>query len=318
MRILITGATGFVGGHLAERLIKEGGHELHGWSRQGRWSSDLAHLAESVRLQAVDLIQPDSIANALAAIRPDWIFHLAGYANTGGSYREPLEAWRGNLDATIHLYEAISRVELKTRVLFASTGLVYGTPASGQHAHVETDLLQPANPYAASKAAADLLSYQVTRHPGLDVVRVRCFNQFGPRQSPDFATANFARQIAAIEKGSQPPLLETGDLSGRRDLTDVRDMVRSLIALMNVGQSGEVYNAGSGTTHSMRTVLNQMLAMARVRIEVRERAEPNRRQDASASWADVGKLRAATGWHPEYPLDVTLADLLNYWRQRAA
>jgi GDP-4-dehydro-6-deoxy-D-mannose reductase len=317
MRILITGATGFVGGHLAERLLSEGGHELHGLARHSVWPDALQHLGGSIALHSVDLLEAASVDEVLHAVRPEWIFHLAGYANTGGSFREPEKAWQSNWGATFRLYDAIARWGGRPRTLFTSTGLIYGSQVHGEQACSESDPLFPASPYAASKAAADLLSYQVTCHPGLDVVRIRCFNQFGPRQSADYATANFARQIAAIEKGTQAPVLETGDLSGQRDLTDVRDMARALIAVMRDGKSGEVYNAGTGTARSIRTVLDKMLAQARVRIEVRERIDPQRKQDTSVSRADVRKLQAATGWRPEYPLEETLADLLSYWRRQA-
>jgi GDP-4-dehydro-6-deoxy-D-mannose reductase len=318
MRILITGATGFVGGHLAERLHSEGGHELHGLARAARWPENIRHVAESTRLHSIDLNDTDAVVELLRTIQPDWIFHLAGYANTGASYREPEKTWHCNWGATFRLYEAIARWGGRPRTLFTSTGLVYGNPASGEQSCSESDPLFPASPYAASKAAADLLSFQVTCHPGLDVVRVRCFNQFGPRQSADYATANFARQIAAIEMGTQAPILETGDLSGQRDLTDVRDMARALVAVMRDGQSGEVYNAGTGVTQSMREVLDKLLALSRIRIEVRERIDVNRKKDTSVSRADIRKLQSATGWRPEYSLEVTLGDLLDYWRRQSS
>lgn len=315
MRILITGATGFVGGHLIDRLLTESGHELHGLARNKHWPVQLASLTNDVVLHSADLNHADAVSEVLENIQPEWIFHLAGFANTGASFREPEEAWLSNWGGTFHLYEAIARWGGRPRVLFTSTGLVYGNPTAGDRACSEEDPLLPASPYAASKAAADLLSYQATCHPGLDIVRVRCFNQFGPRQSIDYATANFARQIAAIEKGIQAPVLETGDLNGQRDLTDVRDMARALIAVMREGQTGEVYNAGSGTALSMRTVVDRLRALARVHVEVRERIDPQRRHDTAVSRADVRKLQAATGWRPQYSLDETLTDLLNYWRR---
>jgi GDP-4-dehydro-6-deoxy-D-mannose reductase len=314
MRILITGATGFVGGHLAEHLLRDAHHELHGLCRNGKWPRELANLKDDVLLHSVDLQSTSSIEQLLADVRPDWIFHLAGYANAGKSFKEPELTWVGNWRATFKLYEAVSRSGLRPRILYASSGLVYGQPIDERPCR-EVDVLQPASPYACSKAAADLLSFQATCHPGLDVVRVRCFNQIGPRQSPEYSTASFARQIAAIEQGRQHPVLDTGDLGGRRDLTDVRDMVRAFVALMKHGRAGEAYNAGSGEAPTMRFVLDRLLSLTRVQIAIRERVDPERKSDPSVSRADVSKLRAATGWRPQYSLDESLADLLNYWRQ---
>jgi GDP-4-dehydro-6-deoxy-D-mannose reductase len=316
MRILITGAAGFVGGHLAEHLLHKGDHEVHGLGRRAVWPPALAHLTGRVRLHPVDLASADEIAALLHDLRPEWIFHLAGYANTGKSFREPAAAWAGNLLATFNLYEAVARAGLRPRILFASTGLIYGAPV-GDCLCREDDPLEPASPYASSKAAADLLSYQVTRHPGLDVIRVRCFNMIGPRQSADYATANFARQIAAAEVGAQAPIIETGNLSGRRDLTDVRDVVRAFVALMESGATGAAYNAGSGVAHSMQEVLDRMRALARVRIEVRQQFDPARKGETDVSRADVSTLHAATGWRPNYTLDESLADLIDFWRRQA-
>jgi GDP-4-dehydro-6-deoxy-D-mannose reductase len=175
-------------------------------------------------------------------------------------------------------------------------------------------LLRPDNPYAASKAAADLLSYQYTRHPGLDIVRVRPFNHIGPRQSPQFAVPSFARQLVAIERGRQSPVLETGNLQPCRDLTDVRDIAAAYMLLMERGRGGEAYNVGSGQTHSMQSVLDRLLALSGVSVEVRSKASLIRTTDTAVVRADAGKLRRETGWQPRFTLDQTLRDVLAYWR----
>lgn len=318
MRILITGVTGFIGSHLVERLLQSGYHQLCGLSRNATWQLDSTHLSKAVKLYQVDLRQISDLHAVLRETRPEWIFHLAGYANPSRSFSEPEKAWEGNWRGTFNLYEAIAQSGIRPRVLFTSSGLVYGQSGVGEQLCNENDPLYPASPYAASKAAAELLSYQVTRHPGLDVIRVRCFNQIGPRQSTEYATANFARQIAQIEVGKQAPLLETGDLSGQRDLTDVRDMVRAFIALMEVGHTGEVYNAGSGVTYPMRFVLERMRALTTVRIGVRQSIDPSRRSETAVYRANTSKLHAATGWSPKYSLEESLGDLIDYWRGQAA
>ncbi len=318
MRVLITGITGFVGGHLAERLTTEGGHAIAGLGRRAEWPAELAHLSSAARLHAADLHDESRLAEVLAEVRPEWIFHLAGYAKTGQSFREPEACWKANLDGTRALYQAVARSGLRPRVLFASTGLVYGDPDPG-HADIdETTSLKPASPYAASKAAADLLSYQATRHPGLDVVRVRLFNQIGPRQSSDYAIANFARQIAAIEAGRQAPILETGDLSASRDLTDVRDMTAALRAVIEFGATADVFNAGRGEVRRIDDVLHRLVGLARVKPEIRSKTELGRKADTTISRANPGKLRDITGWTPRYALDDTLAAILHDWRARTA
>ncbi|OWK46716.1 GDP-mannose 4,6-dehydratase [Fimbriiglobus ruber] len=318
MRILITGITGFVGGHLTELLRAEGGHDVHGLSRHGVWGLACAHLSGAATMRAVDLLDRDTIARVVRDVRPDWVFHLAGYANTGKSFREPDVCWADNLNGTRAVYDAIAESGVRPRILFVSTGLVYGDPDGPEQAFDESAVLKPASPYAASKAAADLLGYQYTRSPGLDIVRVRLFNQIGPRQPADYAVANFARQIAAAEAGKQSPVIETGDLSAHRDLTDVRDMVTAFRALIEHGAKGEVYNAGRGQTWRIRDVLDKLVGLARVRVEVRQKIEPGRAADTAITRADTRKLRRVTGWAPRYELDRTLADTLDYWRGVAA
>lgn len=317
MRILITGITGFVGGHLTEALRAEGGHALVGVSRQSAWGSSWTHLEGSAELQAADLLDGTAVERLLRDVRPDWVFHLAGYANPGKSFREPDQCWADNLTATRSLYDAVARSEVRPRVLFVSTGLVYGDADGPDQGFDESAVLRPASPYAASKAAADLLSYQYTRSLGLDVVRVRLFNQIGPRQPADYAVANFARQIAAAEAGRQPPVIETGDLSAQRDVTDVRDMVAAFRMLIERGVSGEVYNAGRGQTWRIGELLDRLVGMARVPVEVHQKVEPTRKADTAVTRADPRKLRHVTGWEPRYELDRTLADVLDYWREVA-
>jgi len=314
MRILITGMTGFVGGHLVESLVGQD-HALFGFCRRGTWPTNLAHLAGKAELLPGELTDGSRLEAVVNHACPDWVIHLAGYANPGRSYAEADQCWTDNLTGTRSLYDAIARTRLRPRVLFVSTGLIYGEPDDPDGACDEYTTLKPATPYAASKAAADILSYQYTRNPGLDIVRVRLFNQIGPRQSADYAAANFARQIAAAEAGKQPPVIETGELNSRRDITDVRDMVAAFPLLLQRGQSGEVYNAGRGETYRIRELLDQLIALARVKVEVRQCSEPARKADTAVTRADPRKLHQATGWAPRIHLAQTLADILDDWRK---
>ncbi|HXG12783.1 MAG TPA: GDP-mannose 4,6-dehydratase [Gemmataceae bacterium] len=317
MRVLITGITGFAGGHLAEHLLAEPGVELFGLSRSGEWPRELDFLAGRVVLRRCDLEDGAAVEALLAEVQPQVVYHLAGYAHAGRSFREAEAAWAGNLTATRRLYDAIARWGGQPRIVHVGSGLVYGDGEGPAQPQDERCPLRPASPYAASKAAADLAAYQYTRAPGLDIVRVRPFNHCGPRQSPEYAVAHFAQQIAAIERGRRPPLLETGDLSPRRDLTDVRDVVRAYRLLAEHGRTGEVYNVGTGRTWSMREVLDCLLALAKVAVEVRPRPDLARAAETHTAWADPSQLVRATGWSPAWTLEQSLADILAYWRQRS-
>lgn len=314
MRILVTGATGFVCGHLTELLLATGGAEVHGVARRAAWPAELAHLSDRVRLHAIDLTDQSRIEPVLHDVRPEQIYHLAGYAHTGQSFREPDAAWAGNVGATRALFDAVAAWGGSPRVVAVTSGMIYGGNERPDAPCDESAPLQPTSPYATSKAAADLLAYQVSRWPGLDVVRVRPFNQIGPRQSPQFAVASFARQLARIERGEQPPRLEVGDLSGARDFTDVRDMADAYRRVMESGVRGEAYNAASGVAVRIGDVLDELRGLCRCKVDVVTATERLRPSDAAVLTGDSEKLRQLTGWRPKYTLQQTLRDTFDYWR----
>jgi GDP-4-dehydro-6-deoxy-D-mannose reductase len=314
MRILVTGITGFAGGHLAEALLAETPVELHGLSRRAQWPPEWRHLEGRVRLWACDLADFSRLASLLAEVQPEAVYHLAGYTQPGKSLNDAEAAWASNLTATRHLYDAVVRRESRPRILYVGSGLVYGEPEHSGRAQDEDSPFRPASPYASSKAAGDVVSYEYTRTHGLDIVRARPFNHIGPRQSAEFAVAHFARQLAAIEKGRQPPVLETGNLLPQRDLTDVRDIVQAYRLLLARGETGEAYNVASGRVHSMQEVVDRLLASVSVRVEVRQREDLVRSTDTGVIRGDSAKLRRATGWAPRYNLEQSLRDTLDYWR----
>jgi GDP-4-dehydro-6-deoxy-D-mannose reductase len=328
MRILVTGVTGFAGGHLTEALLAGKDVELHGLSRRARWPEEWRHLEGRVQLWSCDLCNGSNLRQRLAQIRPDQVYHLAGYAQPGKSFQDADAAWESNLTATRRLYEAIAEAAgspdppRAPRMLYVGSGLVYGDPETPDQAHDERSPFRPASPYASSKAAADLVSYEFTRTCGLDIVRARPFNHIGPRQSPEFAVAHFAQQLAAIEQGvrrgsADPAVLETGNLQPQRDLTDVRDIVQAYILLMERGRTGEAYNVASGEAHAMQSVLDRLLALVQVPVEIRQRDTLVRSTETAVIRGDTSKLRKETGWTPRYPLNQSLRDTLDYWRQNS-
>jgi GDP-4-dehydro-6-deoxy-D-mannose reductase len=274
------------------------------------------HLEGKLDLRACDLCNGAEVERIFREFQPQRVFHLAGYPHVGRSFQEPDAAWQGNLLTTRRLYEAVVRWGGKPRVLAVGSGQIYGDPTAPDQVFDESSPLRPTSPYGASKAAADLVGYQFTRSHGLEIVRARPFNHIGPRQSPQFAVAHFARQLAEIREGRHEPQLETGNLNAQRDLTDVRDVVAAYLLLMERGQSGEVYNVGSGVSVSMQHVLDQLIELAGVEVRVRCRTDLLRQADAARIQVSADRLRAETGWAPRHTLRQTLVDTLEFWSTR--
>jgi GDP-4-dehydro-6-deoxy-D-mannose reductase len=325
MRALVTGVTGFVGGHLAEHLVAAGDLVV-GLSTSGRWPEELAHLSRQVRIERCDLttVAEDDLAGVITRKQPEVIYHLAAQANPQASVTDPRGTWVLNLGGTLNLLEAVkassasdpgpgAKPRPRPRVILISSGVCYGNPAP-EHLPVKEDCpLRPNNPYAASKAAADLLGIQHFLAHGTDVVIVRPFNHAGPRQSPSYVLGALARQVAEVEAG-QKRRVEVGNLDVVRDFTDVRDVVRGYRLLAEHGQSGEVYNLGSGRGTRLADALEILTTQAQVPIEVFVDPARVRPVDQPLLIADPSKLRAATGWEPRLSIAETLADTLHYWR----
>lgn len=308
-RALVTGAGGFVGSWLVPELAGQGWNVL-GCRKPGVPSPDL-----DCDWIDVDLRERTEVARVLARARPQWVAHLAALAVPREAARERLETLRLNVLAVDHLLRAVAAHVPGARVLLVSSGEVYGHRGELAAASREGDPVQPMNPYAASKAAAEALACAVTRREGLDLIRVRPFNHTGPGRPAQYAESGFACQIAAIERGEQAPVVRVGNLDAVRDLSDVRDVVRAYRLLLERAAGGEVFNVSSGRARTMREVLDLLLAHAES--ELRVERDPTRYEAHPASRiASVGcaeKLRAL-GWEPRFELDRTLADLLDYWR----
>jgi GDP-4-dehydro-6-deoxy-D-mannose reductase len=314
MRILITGACGFAACHLAE-VWQETGAELFGLVRRENWLPGFTHLANVLQLRYADLLHAEQLEPLLRDIEPDVICHLAAYSDAGRSFQEPEAAWAGNLLATRNLYDAVLRWGGKPRILFVSSGAVYGDARTPGTMFTEESELRPNNPYAVSKAAADLLSYQYYRTHGLHIVRARPFNHVGPGQTTRFALAHWASQIAAIERGEKPPVLHVGNLAPERDFADVRDVVRAYRLLVSYGLPGEAYNVATGRWLPMRDFLEELLALCT--IPIKTATDPNliRKVETATVRVSVERLRHATEWQPQCDLRQTMRDLLDYYRR---
>lgn len=314
MRSLVTGVSGFVGGHLAEHLI-ESGDVVVGLSKSGRWPDEFGSLSRSVRIEAFDLVHGSEadLASLIGRKQPEVIYHLAAQANPQASLADPRGTWSLNLGGAINLLEAVKVSGQTPRVVMVSSGVCYGNPAADHIPVSEGCPLRPNNPYAASKGAADLLAIQHHLAHGTNVVVVRPFNHAGPRQSPSYVLSGLARQVVQVEAG-QITRVKAGNLDVVRDFTDVRDVVRAYRLLAEKGLAGEIYNLGTGCGTRIGDALATLQSLARVSVDVQTDPSRVRSIDQPLLIANPGKLRAATGWEPRLQPAETLRDMLEYWR----
>jgi GDP-4-dehydro-6-deoxy-D-mannose reductase len=271
-----------------------------------------------LNLLLADLSDPSSIRRLIAAVRPQRIFHLAAQSFVPSSWDAPAQTMELNVIGQIHLFEAIREAGLDPLVHVAGSSEEYGLVYPDEVPMKETNPLRPLSPYAVSKVAQELLAWQYHRSYGLRAVVTRGFNHTGPRRGENFVTSSFALQIAQIERGIRPPVIEVGDLESKRDWTDVRDTVRGYWLALERGLPGEVYNVGSGSSRTAGEMLNILLELANRKVEIRVDPSRLRPSDVKILWADYSKFANQTGWHPEIPFEKTLSDLLAFWRKRVA
>ena len=314
MRAMITGINGFVGSHLAEYLLNLGGWEV--WGIVLAEDTLLPLLQESVKPLRADLRQPSQVAEALNQAQPDVIFHLAGQAFVPESFRDPIGTFTTNVLPQINIFQTIIELQLKTRVLVIGSGEVYGAIEPTDLPLNENTPLRPASPYAVSKVTQDMLTMQYHLSHQLDLIGMRPFNHIGPRQNDRFVVPAFAKQIAQIEAGLQPPIIQVGNLTARRDFTDVRDVVQAYTRAVELGQAGQLYNLGSGRAVAVQTILDLLLADSPAQITVQIDPERMRPVQIPEIVCDASRFRACTGWEPQIPLEKTLHDALAEWRAK--
>ena len=312
MNILITGINGFVAGHLAERLARNPAYTIWGIARSQALT--LPALVGRVNLVSLDLRDDVRLRDVLADGKPDAILHLAAQASVAKSFGDALNTMHDNILPSVALMQYSAELKLDPLIVFAGSNEIFGTVPTDHMPIGESEPLQPVTPYGVSKAAVDMAAYQFHVSHKLRTIRLRLFSHIGPRQSDAYAVSAFAAQIAKIEAGMQEPILKVGNLSARRDITDVRDVAAAYEALLTRGVAGAAYNVGSGRSYEIRALLDQLVALSSVPITVEVDPARLRPVDVPDVVCDNRALTTATGWQPTTPLSTTLRDMLDYWR----
>jgi len=324
------------GSHLADYLLQKKGLEVFGTFRWRSRMENLDDLKKEDRLNIItcdrgtkpstssaklNLMEADigdafSMNRAISVVRPDRIFHLAAQSYVPASWWAPAETLHTNIIGEVNLLEAVRTEGIDPTIHIAGSSEEYGYVLPNEIPVKETNPLRPLSPYGVSKVAQEMLAYQYCRSYGIKTIVTRGFNHEGPRRGDVFVTSSFAKQIAEIEKGLREPVIYTGDLSSKRDWSDVRDFVKAYWLAAEKGTPGEVYNIGSGKALEVREMLDMLLGMSDIKVEVRSDPTRLRPSDVKVLVCDSTKFRKLTGWKNEIPFKQTLKDLLDYWRER--
>jgi len=301
MRVLVTGADGFVGKHLCRHLRENGDDvvEAHGPQAEGAGVPGLT----------IDITQQDSVLACVSEAKPEAVIHLAGQSSVARSHQDPARSFTVNALGAVHLLLAIKAAAPQARTLWVGSGEMYGAVAPGRLATEETPLL-PLSPYAAAKCAAEVAAFQFARGYKLDVLCTRPFNHLGPGQDPGFVVPSFAAQLGRIKAGQAEPLLRVGDLSPVRDFSHVRDVVAAYRLLLHRGHSGSAYNVCSGQGRTIRSLLDEMLTLSGV--EARVEVDPSKLRPAEipSLVGDPSRLRGL-GWEPRLSVSAALREVLD-------
>ena len=301
-KLLVTGLSGVVGRHLAQAFAD-------GASDTAQWQ--LLHPEGRC-----DLLDSEALDAMLQRLRPDAVIHLAGQTFVPEAFRDPARTLRINLLGTLNLLQGLKRSGFCGTFLYVSSGDVYGQVAEAALPIDETLTPQPRNPYAVSKAAAELLCRQWSHVEPWRIVVARAFNHIGEGQGESFVVASMARQIARVRLGLQPPQLEVGDIDVSRDFLDVRDVVAAYLLLLGKGRNGEIYNVCSGQERRIRELIVEMARLAEVEVELVQDPARMRRAEQRRVVGGADKLRRETGWKPAVNFTETLRRVLSDWDAR--
>lgn len=305
---LVIGAAGFVGDYLI--------NEMHANDIEA-YATKLPHEKfenPDARVFDLDIMDKEAIVAMLYEVRPDYIFHLAAQSSVGLAWKNPSLTVDVNIKGSINVMDAVRELFYKPRVLLIGSGEEYGHIRPGETPISEENALRPGNIYAATKVCQNMIGNIYSKAYDLELMMVRAFNHIGPGQAPMFVVSDFCKQVAEIEKGLREPVMKVGNLAAKRDFTDVRDVVKAYISLIQMGKPGETYNVGSGNAKEIQEILNLIVSMSRAEIKVEIDPNKIRPVDVPIIEADITKLNQLTGWTPQIPIERTIQETLDFWR----
>lgn len=309
MKALIIGAAGFVGGYLI-RELNAAGWEVHATCLPSE------KITEECTVHELDILKKEDIPPVLDSTAPDVVYHLAAQSSVALSWKRPQLTAEINVVGSINVLESVREAAKKDiRLVLIGSGEEYGYIREGACPLSESEPLAPGNIYAATKACQGMLGNIYSRAYKMDIIMVRAFNHSGPAQSNIFVISDFCRQIAEIEMGLKEPVISVGNLSAKRDFTDVRDVVRAYRLLGERGRSGETYNVGRGRAVAIQLILDTALSYAKLPIEVKQDPARMRASDIPIIEPDISHITADTGWTAQITMEQTIEDTLGYWRK---
>ncbi len=310
MKALIVGAAGFVGSYLIQHLTTTYDWEIHATKLPNENLS-----VSDIHVHDLNILNIDEIRELFTKLKPDYIFHLAAQSSVALSWNNPQITVDINIIGTLNILDTIRALDdYSPRILLIGSGEEYGYILPDETPVNEQVTPRPGNIYAATKACQNMLGNIYYRAYGMQLIMVRAFNHIGPNQTSVFVASDFCKQVAEIEAGKKKPILHVGNLSAKRDFTDVRDVVRAYGLLIQHGKAGETYNIGSGHAIAIQELLDTILSLSHANITVEIDVARLRPSDIPIIKADIHKVHTATGWTPEIPLEQTLLETLNYWR----
>lgn len=310
-KALVIGAAGFVGDYLIRELVLVCGMQV--------FATKLSHKQWNINLAEVynlDIMNKEDIIDLLFEIRPDYIFQLAAQSSVGVAWKNPGKTVDVNIKGSINVMDAIRELYYKPRILLIGSGEEYGHIAQGETPIREGNALRPGNIYAATKVCQNMIGHIYSKAYDMQIVMVRAFNHIGPGQDSLFVVSDFCKQVVEIEKGQREPIMKVGNLAAKRDFTDVRDVVKAYVKLIQTGEPGETYNVGNGHAIAIQELLELIVKKSSAKITVEIDPAKIRPVDVPIIEADITKIHNLTKWKPKISLEQTVQETLDYWRRQ--